>query len=148
MDLPDGVRIESFKPTTIPIRLEPNVERQLPVEIKLEGKPAPGYEAISSSAQPNLITVRGPASIVSSLQQAPTERISIEGRKETFTALGVTIAVSDSRIEVANPVVDVSIEIAPKKNSTTTPLSSTFEVADHLIALNRRPEKLAHLSLK
>jgi len=148
MDLPDGVRIESFKPTTIPIRLEPNVERQLPVEIKLEGKPAPGYEAISSSAQPNLITVRGPASIVGSLQQAPTERISIEGRKETFTALGVTIAISDSRIEVANPVVDVSIEIAPKKNSTTTPLSSTFEVADHLIALNRRPEKLAHLSLK
>ena len=148
MDLPDGVRIESFKPTTIPIRLEPNVERQLPVEIKLEGKPAPGYEAISSSAQPNLITVRGPASIVGSLQQAPTERISIEGRKETFTALGVTIAISDSRIEVANPVVDVSIEIAPKKNSTTTPLSSTFEVADHLIALNRRPEKLAHLRLK
>jgi YbbR domain-containing protein len=148
MDLPDGVRIESFKPTTIPIKLEPNVERQLPVEVKLEGKPAPGYEAISSSAQPNMITVRGPASIVGSLQQAPTERISIADRKETFTALGITIAISDSRIEVANPVVDVSIEIAPKKNSTTTPLSSTFEVADHLIAQNRRPAKLAHLSLK
>lgn len=148
MDLPDGVRIESFKPTTIPIKLEPNVELQLSVEIRLEGNPAPGYEAISSSAQPNMITVRGPASIVGGLQQAPTERISVEGRKEAFTAWGVTIAISDSRIEVANPVVDVSIEIAPKKNSTTTPLSSTMEVADYLIALNRRPEKLAHLSSK
>ena len=40
MDLPDGVKIESFKPTTIPIRLEPNLERQLPVDIKVEaGRP-------------------------------------------------------------------------------------------------------------
>jgi YbbR domain-containing protein len=146
MELPDGVRIESFKPTSIPIKLEPNVERQLPVEIKLEGQPSPGYEIISSSAQPNMVTVHGPASLVGGLQQAPTEKISIAGRKGTFTVPGVTIAISDPRIEVATPVVDVSVEIAEKKNSTTAPLSSTFQLAEHLIALNRRSEKLAHLS--
>ena len=85
-------KIESFKPTTIPIRLEPNLERQLPVDIKVEGRPAPGFELISSTAQPNVINVSGPASLIEKLQQAPTELIS-EGKKGNFTALGVTIAI-------------------------------------------------------
>ena len=134
MDLPDGVQIQSFKPTTIPIRLEPNLERQLPVDIKLAGQPAAGFEVVSSTAQPNVISVSGPASLVEKLQQAPTELISIVGKKDNFTALGVTIAISDSRIEVENPVVDVTIEIAEKKGPATPPLSSTAPFGDHLIA--------------
>lgn len=134
MDLPDGVKIDSFKPTTIPIRLEPNLERQLPVDIKLEGQPAPGFELVSSTAQPSVINVNGPASLIEKLQRAPTELISIEGKKGNFTALGVTIAIADSRIEVENPVVDVAIEIGEKKSPATTPLSSTSIFGDHLIA--------------
>ncbi|HET6668648.1 MAG TPA: CdaR family protein, partial [Pyrinomonadaceae bacterium] len=125
MELPDGVKIESFKPTTIPIRLEPNLERQLPVDIKLEGQPAAGFELISSTAQPNVISVSGPASLIEKLQQAPTELISIEGKKGNFTALGVTIAIPDPRIEVENPVVDVAIEIGEKKSPANTPVSSS-----------------------
>lgn len=134
MDLPDGVKIQSFKPTTIPIRLEPNLERQLPVDIKLAGQPAPGFELVSSTAQPNLITVSGPTSLVEKLQQAPTELISIEGKKSNFTAVGVTIAISDSRIEVRNPVVDVAIEIVEKKSPANPPLSSTPSFGEQLIA--------------
>lgn len=134
MDLPDGVKIDSFKPTTIPIRLEPNLERQLPVDIKLEGQPAAGFELVSSTAQPSVINVNGPASLIEKLQRAPTELISIEGKKGNFTALGVTIAIADSRIEVENPVVDVAIEIGEKKSPATTPLSSTSIFGDHLIA--------------
>jgi YbbR domain-containing protein len=138
MDLPDGVKIQSFKPTTIPIRLEPNLERQLPVDIKVEGRPAPGFELISSTAQPNVINVSGPASLIEKLQQAPTELISIEGKKGNFTALGVTIAIPDPRIEVENPVVDVAIEISEKKSPANTPVSSSSRFGDYLIAAKVR----------
>ena len=138
MDLPDGVKIQSFKPTTIPIRLEPNLERQLPVDIKVEGRPAPGFELISSTAQPNVINVSGPASLIEKLQQAPTELISIEGKKGNFTALGVTIAIPDPRIEVENPVVDVAIEIGEKKSPANTPVSSSSRFGDYLIAAKVR----------
>ena len=142
MDLPDGVRIDSFKPATIQVRLEPNLERQLPVEIKLEGQPAAGFEVVRSAAQPGVITVRGPASMIGTLQQAPTERISVEGRKGNFTALGVAITISDSRIEVVNPLVDVSIEIAEKKNSPTAPpVGSNSASSDYLIAAKLRPSR-------
>jgi YbbR domain-containing protein len=147
MELPDGVRIDSFKPATIQVRLEPNLERQLPVQIKLEGQPAAGFEIVRSASQPEVITVRGPASMVETLQQAPTERISVEGRKGNFTALGVAIAISDSRIEVVNPLVDVSIEIAEKKNSTTAPpIGSNSAFSEHLIAAKLRPSRSAAAS--
>jgi len=138
MDLPDGVKMVSFKPTTIPIRLEPFLERQLPVDIKLGGQPAAGFEVVSSTAQPNVISVSGPASLIEKLQQAPTEVISIEGKKDNFTAVGVTIAISDSRIEVKNPVVDVAIEIGEKKRPASTPLSSTSAFGDQLVAAKAR----------
>lgn len=138
MELPEGVRIDSFKPNTIQVRLESNLERQLPVEIKLEGQPAPGYELVSSSAHPSTISVRGPVSLIEKLQRAPTELISIEGRKSNFTAVGVTIAISDSRIEVVNPTIDVAIEIAERKNPTTTPLSSISRVTNQLAAARIR----------
>lgn len=138
MELPEGVRIASFRPATIPIRLEPTLERQLPVEVKLEGEPAPGYEVLSSVAEPKLITVRGPSSVIQSLQQAPTESIPIAGRKSNFTAVSVTIAISDSRIDVVTPGVDVSVEIGEKKNPASTPLSSLSGATDLVAAQTGR----------
>ena len=131
MDLPTGVKIDSFRPTTIPVRLEPNVERQLPVEIKLAGQPADGYEVVRSSAQPSTVTVRGPASLVENLKRAPTETISIAGRNQSFTATRVVIDVSDQKIDLLTPVVDVTIEIEQKK-SIAAPVSSAL--AERLIA--------------
>lgn len=139
MELPEGVRIISFKPATIPIRLEPTLERQLPVEVKLEGEPAPGFEILGSVAEPKVITVRGPASVIQSLQRAPTESIPIAGRKTNFTVVSASIAISDHRIDVVTPGVDVSVEIGEKKNpSSTPPLSSLPETTDHLVAQTRR----------
>ena len=131
MELPTGVKIDSFRPTTIPVRLELNVERQLPVEIKLDGQPADGYEVVRSSAQPGTVTVRGPASLVENLKQAPTETISIAGRNESFTANRVVIDVSDQKIDLLTPVVDVTIDIEQKKN-TALPVSSAL--AERLVA--------------
>lgn len=132
MDLPPGVKIDSFRPTTIPVLLEPNVERQIPVEIKLVGQPADGYEVVRSSAQPGLVTVRGPLSLVEKLRQASTESISIAGRKESFTAYRVVIDISDQKVDLLTPIVDATIEIAEKK-STAVPVSSA-DLATSLVA--------------
>ena len=132
MDLPPGVKIDSFRPTTIPVLLEPNVERQIPIEIKLVGQPADGYEVVRSIAQPGLVTVRGPLSLVEKLKKASTESISIAGRKESFTAYHMVIDISDQKIDVLTPMVDATIEIAEKK-STAVPVSSA-DLATSLVA--------------
>src|ERR1041385_1993635 len=43
--LPQGIKVDGYQPSAIPIRLEEIVERQVPVEPKLEGKPDEGFEA-------------------------------------------------------------------------------------------------------
>lgn len=119
MELPAGVKIESFQPTTIPIRLEPRVESRLPIEVKLEGKPAEGYEVYETNPSPNTVSVRGPASLVDALKKAPTETVSIEGKKESFTVSSIAIDIPNQKIDVLDALVDVAIEIGEKRVEKT-----------------------------
>ncbi len=115
MQLPDGVKIESFQPSTIPVRLEPRIERQVPVEVKTEGKPADGYEVYRINPAQMTVRVRGPASRIEALQKAPTETISLSGRKESFTASRVAIDIPDQKIDVLDPLVDLAVEVGEKR---------------------------------
>jgi len=128
IDLPEGVKIESFQPDTIPIRLEARVERQLEIEVRLEGKTADGYELYAARPMQKTVTVRGPATHLDALGKAPTETISIEGRKESFTASRVAFDISDHKVDALNAAVDVAIEIGERrieKGFTGIPVEST-----------------------
>jgi YbbR domain-containing protein len=115
MELPEGVKIESFQPSTIPIRLEPRVERRLEVEVRLEGQPAEGYEVYGSQPTRTTVGVRGPASHIDPLQKAPTETISVDGKKASFTASHVAIDIPDHRVDLVDAIVDVAIEIGERR---------------------------------
>ena len=115
MQLPAGVKIESFQPSTIPIRLEPRKERQLEVEVKTEGTPADGYEVYGIHPAQTTVRVRGPASRIEALHKAPTESISLTGKNESFTASRVAIDIPDQKIDVLDALVDVNIELREKQ---------------------------------
>lgn len=115
MQLPDGVKIESFQPSTIPIRLEPRIEREIPVEVKTDGTPADGYEVYGVNPAQPTVRVRGPASRVEAIQKAPTETISLSGRKESFTVSRVAIDIFDPKIEVLEPLVDLTIDVGERR---------------------------------
>src|SRR5689334_7374909 len=75
ISLPQGVKVDGYQPSAIPIRLEEIVERQVPVEPKLEGKPADGFEVYSAFTSKGSVSVRGPASRVNALQKVATESV-------------------------------------------------------------------------
>src|SRR5919199_425403 len=58
--LPQGIKVDGFQPSAIPIRLEEIVERQVPVEPRLEGKPADGFEVYGVYSSKSSVRVRGP----------------------------------------------------------------------------------------
>ena len=115
IQLPEGVKLESFKPNAISTRLEPRTERQIPVGVRLDGKPAEGFEVYGVQAAPGTIKVHGPESHVTQLQNVPTETISVSGRKDTFTMSNVAIDISDQKVEALSLDVDVTIEIGEKR---------------------------------
>jgi YbbR domain-containing protein len=120
ISLPQGVKVDGFQPSAIPIRLEPIIERQIAIEPKIEGKPAEGYEVYSVRPSKGSVTVRGPESRVNALQKVVTESISLSGHKQSFTASNLAIDVPDTKVDLLDPVVTVEIEIAER------PVERTF----------------------
>ena len=109
--LPQGIKVDGFQPSAIPIRLEEVIERQVNVEAKIEGKPADGFEVYSVYPNKGSIAVRGPASRVNALQKVTTESIWLAGHKESFTAANVGIDVPDPKVDLLDPIVTVNVEI-------------------------------------
>lgn len=117
--LPQGVKVDGYQPSAIPIRLEPIVERQVVVEPKLEGKPVDGYEVYGVQLSKGSVMLRGPETRVIAVEKVVTEGIWLGGRKESFTAPNVAIDVSDPKIDLADPVVNVTIEIGEHRVEKT-----------------------------
>jgi YbbR domain-containing protein len=114
MDLPEGVRIEGFQPATVSVRLEPRVERQVDVDVKLEGNVGEGYEVYAVSSNPAKVRLRGPGSHVNTIGKAPTESISLDGRKGSFELAEVAIDIADQKVDVMDAVVGVHVEIGER----------------------------------
>ena len=115
MGLPQGVRIDEIEPGTVPIRLEPRSDTSVPVEAKVDGELADGYEIRGITVTPEKIRVRGPESHVQNLKVAPTEILHLAGRKDSFSNPEVAVAITDQKINILDPVVSVSVVIAEKR---------------------------------
>jgi len=147
MDLPPGVQVDGFQPAVVSVRLEPRAEREVNVEIKFEGKVADGYEVSAVTANPSRVSVRGPASHVSSIDKAPTESISLEGRNASFDLNQVAINIPDQKVDVTAGVVQVHVEISERAiqkplnvNSLTGPLNDGQP--DKAKLVSRKPARL------
>lgn len=117
--LPQGIKVDGFQPSAIPIRLEEIVDRQVAVEPKLEGKPADGFEVYSVYPNKGSVVVRGPESHVNALQKVTTESIWLAGHKDSFTASNVALDVPDPKVDLLEPMVNVEIEIGERRIEKT-----------------------------
>ena len=118
ISLPQGIKVDGFQPSAIPIRVEEVIERQINVEAKIEGKPVDGFEVYGVYPNKGSVAVRGPASRVNALQKVTTESIWLAGHKDSFTA-SVGINVPDPKVNLVDPVVNVNIEIGEQRIEKT-----------------------------
>jgi YbbR domain-containing protein len=117
LGLPDGVRVESIEPNTVPLRIEQRIEREIEVEARREGSPPEGYELREIKITPAKVRVRGPASRVGGLQKLSTDTISLGEHRESFTEQQVPINTDalDKKIDLIDTVVNVTFEIGERR---------------------------------
>ena len=115
MGLPDGVRYGDIQPNNVLLRLEPRLDRELEVEVRHSGSVPEGYELRGITVTPAKVRVRGPASHLNALQKAPTEIISLDGRKESFTLPQTAIEIPDKKVDLIEGVVSVTFEIGEER---------------------------------
>ncbi|HYJ46035.1 MAG TPA: CdaR family protein [Pyrinomonadaceae bacterium] len=133
MGLPDGVRFGDIQPSSVQLKLEPRVEREIEVEVRHVGNVPEGYELRSITAMPDRVKVRGPASHVNALVKVPTEVVSLDGHKENFTQPQTAIEVADKKVDLIDSAVSVRVEIEEQRVDKTymnVPLQSAPDATD------------------
>jgi YbbR domain-containing protein len=136
MDLPPGVKIQGFQPSSLPIRLEPSAEAQIDVEIKFEGKLPEGYELTGFSTSPAKIRVSGPSDHVTALRKATTETVWLDGKTESFSLSNVAINIPDPKIDVLDPIVNLRVEITQRMRSEVHLRFATGEASQYIARIS------------
>ena len=112
---PEGVEVVRIEPASIKLRLEPSINRQVPVEPRFLGKVAEGYEVYRVVATPPTVEVAGPHSHVSQLHRAPTESIQLDGRTSSFETV-VDVNIEDRAVRVmSHDPIRLVVEIGERR---------------------------------
>jgi len=82
--LPKGISIVRVNPSFITVKVEKEIQKEVPVIISFSGKPAPGFIVSSATAKPSSVTLKGPESILAPVVKALSEPIDIKGLSESF----------------------------------------------------------------
>lgn len=84
---PIGVEVVRVDPQSLTLQVERRIRREVPVVARFSGEPASGYEYDGYTLVPDRVTVEGPESLVSKVQEAVTEEVDMSGRVGSFEAV-------------------------------------------------------------
>jgi YbbR-like protein len=119
LDLPSGVKLDEVQPNKIAVKLEKILEREIEVKADFEDTLPEGLEVYAKSVEPAKVRVRGPESIVKSLDSISTEKISLENRKTDFVAKQLGLNLVNSKVTMLDSIVDVTVKIGEKRVERT-----------------------------
>lgn len=113
--LPQGVKLAEVAPSRIVVSLERVEERDLEVRVETRGSLPAGYELYSLFAIPPRVRVRGPESVIRTLEFIKTDKIDIGGRKADLTVSQVAVVAPQPKVAVLNTVVDVQVRVGERR---------------------------------
>jgi YbbR domain-containing protein len=119
VNLPQGVKLTEVQPGRIAVNLEVVEEKDVEVDPQTTGKPAAGFEIYSAMAVPARVRVRGPASLVKTMDLVSTDAVDVSGKKDGFTARQIAVKAADPKAAVFNTVVDVFVRIGEARIERT-----------------------------
>ncbi len=122
LQLPRGLVIIQIKPSFLTGTVVEIQRKTVQVNIKLEGKPAPGFEISAFSAKPEKIVVQGEKNNIINIESINTKPININGRSETFrseTTIEQTESDYPNYIATSNVIL---VEIVIQEQNTTRKL--------------------------
>jgi YbbR domain-containing protein len=117
--MPFGVKVVRISPAVLTFHLERTQRKVVPVQPRLLGRPAEGFEVAEVTSLPAEVRVEGPTSRVNEVESAFTEPVSVDGAKETVTG-DVTIGIADPLLRVlVTPRVKVTARIRERHATRT-----------------------------
>lgn len=112
---PEKVSVTRISPSSVTVTLERMIERRLPVDPDVQGKPAWGFRVGKVTVEPETVVVKGPRSAIRASKSVKTEPLTIEGAVQDLEEeTGLVLSGGGIRID-GDQVVRVRISILPVK---------------------------------
>ena len=150
IQMPSGFELLSTTPEKINFTIDKIIQKQIPVDLLLSGKPADDMVVSNVKQSADTIVVRGPRSQVDTVRRA-VGYIGLDGNKEDFTVIVPLRAVNDNNKEVADvtllsPTVNANIALARgliKKVVSIKPITDSDLPADYVLdSVKTTPDKI------
>jgi hypothetical protein len=117
--VPYGVHVAQVTPSSVSLTFEMTGSRIVPVVPAVEGDPAAGYAAGRITADPPVVEVVGPVSLLQELKSATTEPVVISRATRTVHDK-VTMGVRDDKLRLREAKAAlVTVEIVPAASERT-----------------------------
>jgi YbbR domain-containing protein len=111
------VDVQPFSPSEFKITLEELVSRDFPIQVNITGTPAVGFKVENPVLEPSMVTVSGPKSLVSAIQQVLVT-LPIQNVRENITSTSELVAVDAdnqtiSGVDFSTTQIQVNAEVTP-----------------------------------
>ena len=116
-----GVQIIEKKPAKILVRIEPKISKEVPVSVKIEGKPGEGFITQTADVQPAKVTVSGAQSVLEKILEA-TAVVKLNGETEDKTTVSKLFALDNEGKQINH------ISFSPEEVKVTLPLAKYEDV--------------------
>ena len=104
--LPQGISIVAMDPSQIHIRLDEEVEKELPIKIVCTGEPDPGYTIANTLATPDRVLLKGPKQVINDIQNISTFPIDVTGVSESFKKeVPLVLSENVQLVALPNPII-------------------------------------------
>lgn len=121
LPFPRGIEVLRVQPAHITLLIDHLVEKNFPVQAELSGEPAPGHELVDVQLQPDTFQIRGPAAMLSGIEQLRTMPIDLDGLQHT-TFRQVSLLLDDDLLELlGEATVNVQLIIREENGAAAPP---------------------------
>jgi hypothetical protein len=116
VESPFGVVVERVSPSQFTVTYDAKELRTAPIQVELEGTPAPGFEVDLATlvARPPEVRLIGPKSLLTGKLVVRTEKIDVNDREAPFTVPGVALLPPNPNLRVDGAVsAEVTVNVRP-----------------------------------
>jgi YbbR domain-containing protein len=110
---PAGLEVSQVSPEEVALKVDRLVDRKVSVAVELRGTPARGYAAQTPECQPDTVIVRGPATVVNSI-----DRVN--------AVVNIDAAQADIEQDIPVDAGPHNVSLSPTLVKVTVPVSGTF----------------------
>lgn len=122
LELPPTVEVLGVSSSTLHIKLQKTLQKEVPVVVTLNGAPAQGFVVTAAVTQPATVVITGPELIVAPLTALPTRPIDVGGLTETLKK-EVALELADG-LQVLFPKTVITAEITVAERIVTRKLTA------------------------